>query len=129
MIDIHVAATFLVLMFLISGASKVLSLGASEAARFARRTGLGFDRASRFVFLAGVWELVGALYVLRGIWLQHGPAALRSVERGAAALGLFTIAATAVFYVAPFRPHPVLANMTALAGLALLPRVCELRHA
>lgn len=122
------AATFLVMMYVISGARKVCSLGASEAARFAARTGLRATVSQAVVLAAGAWELVGAFLVLYGVWMQTGGAALRSVQRGTTLLAVFTVLATVIFYMRPFRYQPFLANLTALSGLALLPKVCELRR-
>lgn len=121
-------ATFLVLMYAVSGANKVATLGVAEAERFATKAGVGMRAATRAVFLAGVWELVGAGLVLYGVWCQTGKEALRGVRAGTSMLAAFTVLATLIFYTRPFRYKPFLANMTALAGLLLLPKVCELRH-
>lgn len=125
---IDYAASFLVAMYVASGAHKALTLGVSEAERFAKKTGLGMKSATKFVFLAGIWELVGAAFVLHGVWLAKGKRALYNVRVGTTMLAIFTILATLIFYVRPFRYQPFLSNLTALAGLLLLPKVCELRH-
>ena len=130
-LSIEAVATLLVAMFVVSGATKVLTFGASEAGRFAERTGVALASAARIVFLAGVWELVASALVLRGVWSLggvRGRAALESVNVGASALVVFTALATVIFYVHPFKFKPVLANLTTMAGLMLLPRVCDLKR-
>ena len=125
-ISIEVAASALVSMFVISGITKVVTLGASEADRFAEKTGFR-KYAQHVVFLAGVIELYGAFMILRGVW-QDNNLSLKRVHHGSNVLVAFTIAATVVFYVKPFKYKPTLANMTTIAGLLLLPQVCELKH-
>jgi hypothetical protein len=128
-ISIEVAASALVAMFVISGITKVVTLGASEADRFAEKTGFR-KYAQHVVFLAGVIELYGAFMILRGVWQDNASqkASLKRVHHGSNVLVAFTIAATVVFYVKPFKYKPTLANMTTIAGLLLLPQVCELKH-
>ena len=126
--DIRVVATFLVLMFVISGANKVLSGGASESDRLATKTGIEARLCTLIVFCAGLWELLGAGLVLYGVWSKNSHSNTSLVQLGVTSLSLFTIIATVIFYMKPFKYNPVLANMTALAGLMLLPKVCELRH-
>ena len=125
-ISIEVAASALVAMFVISGLTKVVTLGASEAERFANKTGIT-KYAPHVVFLAGVIELDGAFMILRGVW-QDNNLSLKRVHHGSNVLVAFTVAATILFYVKPFKYKPTLANMTTIAGLLLLPQVCELKH-
>ncbi len=125
-ISIEVAASALVAMFVISGMTKVVTLGASEADRFSEKTGFR-KYAQHIVFLAGVIELYGAFMILRGVW-HDDKLSLKRVHHGSNILVAFTIAATTVFYLRPFRYKPTLANMTTIAGLLLLPQVCELKH-
>ncbi len=129
---VDVAAILLVLMFILSGVNKVLSFGSSEALRFAAKTGLDERLSGRIVFLAGAWELAASALILYGVWVLSGKRALEAVTMGTNALILFTVLATLIFYANPMRGiwklHPVLANLTAIAGLLLLPRVCSLRH-
>ena len=66
--DIKVAATILVAMYVISGLTKVASLGSSEAERLSRAlSGLSLRSSTVLVFLAGVIELVGSYMILRGV--------------------------------------------------------------
>ena len=128
-ISIEVAASVLVAMFVISGMTKVVTLGASEADRFAEKTGFR-KYTQHVVFLAGVIELYGAFMILRGVWQDNTSqkASLKRVHHGSNILVAFTLAATVVFYIKPFKYKPTLANMTTIAGLLLLPQVCELKH-
>ena len=125
--DVDYAATLLVLMYVASGAHKVFTAGVSEAERLAKKTGAKLGTAKNLVLLAGVFELIGAGFVLHGVWLA-GREAARNVRVGTTMLAIFTILATLIFYVRPFRYQPFLSNLTALAGLLLLPKVCEMRH-
>jgi len=125
-ISIEVAASALVAMFVISGMTKVLTLGASEAIRFSDKTGFR-KYAQHMVFLAGIIELYGSFLILRGVW-QDDKLSLNRVHRGSNVLIVFTVLATLIFYVKPFKYKPTLANMTTIAGLLLLPQVCELKH-
>lgn len=125
-ISIEVAASALVTMFVISGMTKIVTLGASEADRFADKTGFR-KYAQHVVFLAGAIELYGAFMILRGVWKDNN-LSLKRVHHGSNVLVAFTVAATLIFYVKPFKYKPTLANMTTIAGLLLLPQVCELKH-
>ena len=126
--SVDYAASFLVVMYVVSGAHKVMTHGAAEAERFAKRTGFKLAASSKLVLVAGIWELVGAALVLLGVWFAKGKRASHTVRLGTTMLAIFTILATLIFYVRPFRYQPFLSNLTALAGLLLLPKVCELRH-
>lgn len=128
LVSVDYAASLLVAMFVVSGVHKVLTHGVSEAERFAKKTGFKLATSSKIVLFAGIWELVGAALVLHGVWFAEGKRALHHVRLGTTLLAIFTILATLIFYVRPFRYQPLLSNLTALAGLLLLPKVCELRH-
>ena len=128
-ISIEVADSALVAMFVISGITKVMTLGASEADRFAEKT--GFKKYAQYVvFLAGVIELYRAFMILQGVWQDNVSrnASLKRVHHGSNVLVIFTVAATLIFYLKPFKYKPTLANMTTIAGLLLLPQVWELKH-
>ena len=124
--SLKLAATGMVLMFVISGLMKVRSFGMNEAERFSLKTGFPKTSSSRLVFLAGLIELYGSFLVLRGVWSSKFDR--KDVELGSSILAVFTVLATLIFYLSPFKPYPVLANTTALSGLILLPMVCALRH-
>ena len=124
---VKLAATGMVLMFVISGMMKVRSFGSNESERFSKKSGVCMKNSQRIVFLAGLVELYASFLILRGVWSSNMN--LKDVKLGSSILAIFTILATLIFYVIPgFRPYPVLSNLTALSGLILLPLVCELRH-
>ena len=124
---VKLAATGMVLMFVISGMMKVRSFGSNESERFSKKSGVCMKNSQRIVFLAGLVELYASFLILRGVWSSNMN--LKDVKLGSSILAILTILATLIFYVIPgFRPYPVLSNLTALSGLILLPLVCELRH-
>lgn len=124
---VKLAATGMVLMFVISGIMKVRSFGLNESERFSKKSGVCMKNSQRIVFLAGLVELYASFLILRGVWSSNMN--LKDVKLGSSILAIFTILATLIFYVIPgVRPYPVLSNLTALSGLMLLPLVCELRH-
>lgn len=123
---LKIAASLMVLMFIVSGTMKVRSFGANEAERFSKKSGVCFKNSERIVFLAGLIELFASFLILRGVWSSK--MSLKDVKLGAFILAVFTVLATLIFYMNPFKPYPVLSNLTALSGLLLLPLVCELRH-
>lgn len=124
---VKLAATGMVLMFVISGMMKVRSFGSNESERFSKKSGVCMKNSQRIVFLAGLVELYASFLILRGVWSSNMN--LKDVKLGSSILAIFTILATLIFYVIPeVRPYPVLSNLTALSGLMLLPLVCELRH-
>ena len=126
MLDLRASASALVLMYVISGLVKVGSCGQSEAARLAAATGTTTRMATVLVLLAGMWELYASALVLWGVW-QRDKHSLAYVQTGASLLFVFTVIVSVVFYMRPVRYKPLLANLTALAALSLLPRVCELK--
>lgn len=124
MFSVNTAAILLTFMFFISGATKVATLGLSDSERFFNKTGIPM-KFSRFIVLAaGLFELIAVYFILCGIrkksWQQ--------VDKGALMLVGFTILATIIFYANPlkkiFKPYAIMANMTAIGGLLLLPHVC-----
>ena len=124
--ELEILATFLVAMFLFSGFTKVISMGKSEAHRLTNRYDTSETQSAIVVFLGGLWELIGALLVLYGVWYHQA----RSDEKpfvvlGCKLLALFTVAATLMFYTYPFKQLPFLSNMTSIAGLLLLAKVYE----
>ena len=125
-VSVQMAGTMLVAMFVISGMTKVLSMGHSESDRFALKTGVR-RYAAHIVFLAGLVELYGAAMILAGVWRSDSRSSER-VHHGSNVLAVFTIVATLIFYTRPFKYKPTLANMTAIAGLVLLPRVCYFKR-
>lgn len=120
------AASGMVLMFVISGLMKVRSFGVNECERFSNKTRISKKNSARIVFVAGLVELYASFLILRGVWSSKKN--LKDVRLGSSILAVFTVLATLIFYINPFKPYPVLSNLTTLSGLLLLPLVCELRH-
>ena len=114
-------------MFAVSGAVKVGTLGNTEVPRFQtklQRWGLpipstpaGMQLCQALIFCAGLWE-VGALALIAA-GMYRGDVQL--INAGADLLILFTVLATAIFYVGPnWKPLAFMANMTALAALFMI---------
>lgn len=120
--EIRIAATILVAMYVVSGITKVASLGSSESERLSKALGTSLRVSTALVLAAGIVELVGSYLVLTGVWNANQ----ERTSLGSKMLVVFTILATLIFYTFPFRYKPFLSNMTALAALLLLPEVCAL---
>ena len=110
----------IVLMFIISGLDKILSLGASEMSRFAIKTGLPIDISQIVVLATGIYELIASGMVLYGTFNKD----LKLASVGSYMLILFTILATLVFYTMPIKYKPFLSNLSVIAGLYLMLNVC-----
>ena len=120
-LSIKLASSFLILMFIVSGLNKVITLGKSEAKRFSKKMNNLDKSLSQFiVFGAGVWELVASAIILYGIWNLNNI----FLNYGSLMLMIFTIMATLIFYVFPFKYLPFLSNLTTLCALFLLPHIC-----
>jgi len=88
-------------MFIVSGLSKVFTLGNSEAKRLSKKLMNLNERFSQLiVFGAGIWELLASAVVLYGIWNFN----THYLQIGSLMLVLFTIMATIIFYVFPYSP-------------------------
>ena len=120
----QVSIFFIVLMFLISGASKTFTLGSSEAARFAMKTGVAADVSQVIVFCAGLFELLAAGLVLYGAYKEDRMMA----SVGGYMLILFTLLATLVFYAFPLKYKPLLSNLSVMAGLYLMLNICFFKN-
>ena len=108
-------------MFIVSGLSKVLTLGNSEAKRLSKKLMNINKRFSQLiVFSAGLWELLASIIILYGIWNFN----TNYLVIGSLMLILFTIMATLIFYVFPFKHLPFLSNLTTMCALFLLPYIC-----
>tara|TARA_Y100000816_G_scaffold45845_1_gene28698 strand:+ start:559 stop:939 length:381 start_codon:yes stop_codon:yes gene_type:complete len=119
--SVKIASSFLILMFVISGISKVVTLGKSESERLSKKL-MNIDlKLSQFiVFSAGLWELIGSALILYGIWNFNS----NYLHFGSLMLVIFTIMATLIFYVFPFKHLPFLSNLTTASALFLLPFIC-----
>ena len=112
----------MMIMFIISGFNKTISLGASEASRFANKTGLMSNIAQMIVLVAGLYELLASGMILYGTFAKD--ANIASI--GGYMLILFTILATLIFYTFPFKYKPFLSNLSVASGLFLMLNICFL---
>jgi uncharacterized membrane protein YphA (DoxX/SURF4 family) len=130
-IIIKIVSCFLVLMFIISGLSKTITLGKSESSRFSVKLSklLTLEKSNTLinenigqvlVFIAGIWELVSCIILIYGIFTLNS----KFIFGGSLSLIIFTILATIIFYVFPFKHLPILSNLTTICALILLPFIC-----
>lgn len=111
-------SSLLILMFLISGLSKIFTLGKSESKRLSKKLNINNQTISQtIVLIGGLWEIISCIILLYGIWTLN----LTMIILGSLSLVVFTIAATFMFYIFPFKHLPVLSNLTTICGLLLLP--------
>ena len=119
--SVKLASSFLILMFIVSGLSKVFTLGNSEAKRLSKKLmNINKTFSQLIVFGAGLWELIASAIILYGIWNFN----TSYLETGSLMLIFFTIFATLIFYVKPFKYLPFLSNLTTTSALFLLPFIC-----
>lgn len=120
-LSIKIASFFLILMFIVSGLTKIFSLGKSESKRLSKKLfNLNINYSELLVFLAGCYEIVSCICILYGIWFNKK----LFLNFGSLLLILFTIVVTLIFYTNPFKYLPFLSNLTTLSALFLLPYVC-----
>lgn len=118
---VQLISSLLILMFLISGFSKIFTLGKSESKRLSKKLNIDNQDISRIiVFLGGLWEIISCIILLYGIWTSNQ----QLIIIGSISLVIFTIAATFMFYVFPFKYLPILSNLTTICALLLLPFIC-----
>lgn len=110
-----------ILMFIISGFNKVVSLGDSESLRFSNKTGINQDISKYIVLLAGLIELISCLVIIYGIFNSN----ISIAKYGIYSLILFTILATLIFYAFPIKYKPLLSNISVATGLFLILNVCD----
>ena len=110
----------IVLMFIISGFDKTVSLGTSEMSRFSIKTGLPNDISQIIVLSAGIYELLASGMVLYGTF--NNDPMIASI--GTYMLILFTLLATLIFYTIPLKYKPFLSNLSVVAGLYLMLNIC-----
>jgi len=114
---VQVVSSLLVLMFILSGISKVFT--GSEADKLGNKLPFLGNYSEIVVRLAGLWELIGSAMIIYGVWYEDEV----QLSRGSMMLAIFTVLATLIFYVRPLKPIPLLSNFTTLCGLLLLPYV------
>lgn len=113
------------LMFFISGGTKVSSLGASESARLATKLPEGTAEYSQaIVLLAGLFELISSLAVVYGSVSNKPDIAIYGIY----GLILFTTLATLIFYAFPFKYKPALSNLSVISGLYLMMNICFFKN-
>tara|TARA_B100000927_G_scaffold276461_2_gene257268 strand:- start:476 stop:856 length:381 start_codon:yes stop_codon:yes gene_type:complete len=122
--ELNFAVVLFVLMFIISGSNKLLNYNspASEALRFSKKTGIGMSNSENIVLLAGFWELIASAVVIYAIYKDK-----TNLKPAIYSLMLFTLIATLIFYVKPFKYKPFLSNLSVFTGLYLILRVCEFK--
>lgn len=118
---VKLASSLLILMFIVSGFRKVITFGKSEGKRFSEKlNNFNLSLSEKIVFIAGLWELIGCAIILYGIWYFKN----NFLKLGSLMLIFFTIFATLIFYVKPFKYLPFLSNLTTTSALFLLPFIC-----
>ena len=119
-IAVQIVSTLLILMFILSGINKIFTLGKSESSRLSKKLSINKNLGQLIVFSAGVWEIISCIILLYGIWTFDQTL----IYYGSLSLVIFTIIATLIFYVFPFKHLPVLSNLTTMCALILLPFIC-----
>ena len=113
------------LMFFISGTTKVSSLGASESARLAVKLPGGLAEFSQIlVLLAGIFELISSLAIVYGSVYDNKDIAIYGIY----GLILFTVLATLIFYTFPLKYKPALSNLSVISGLYLMMNICFFKN-
>lgn len=113
-----------VLMFIISGFDKVLTLGDSEMLRLSNKTGLSLTLSKYIVLFAGLYEIISSGMVLYGAYYEDAYVA----TNGTIALSIFTLLATLIFYTFPIKYKPLMSNLSVMAGLYLMMNVCFFKN-
>ena len=120
-LSIKITSSFLILMFIVSGLTKFFTLGKSESKRLSKKLlNLNKTFSQYIVFGAGLWELIASIIILYGIWYSNK----LFLHYGSLMLIIFTIIATVIFYIKPFKYLPFLSNLTTTCSLLLLPFIC-----
>jgi len=119
----QVSIFLIILMFIISGFDKTVSLGTSEMSRFSIKSGLPNDISQIIVLSAGIYELLASGMVLYGTF--NNDPMIASI--GTYMLILFTLLATLIFYTMPLKYKPFLSNLSVMAGLYLMLNICFFR--
>ena len=118
--SVKITSSLLILMFIISGISKIITFGSNESKRLSKKINITKNYSQSIVFLAGIWELISSIILLIGIWNFNKTL----IHYGSLSLIIFTIMATLIFYTMPFKHLPFLSNLTTICALLLLPYIC-----
>jgi len=126
---VKLISSLLILMFAVSGVTKVFSLGKLESSRLTTKLN-NFNiknvNSQMLVFLAGLWELISCAIILYGLFIEKNSEKRQNyINIGAISLVIFTVLVTLVFYTYPFKHLPFLSNLTTICGLLLLLFVCK----
>jgi hypothetical protein len=114
-----------IIMFVLSGISKVSSFGASESSRLATKLPEGISEFSQIiVLLAGLFELISSFAVLYGSFYEKPDIAIYGIY----GLILFTVLATLIFYTFPLKYKPALSNLSVISGLYLMMNICFFKN-
>lgn len=117
---LKIAIVLFTVMFIVSGTYKTFTLGNSESKRFSNKVGTPENLSKIIVFLAGLFELIASALIIYGIFTNNDFIA----EIGVYGLIIFTVLATLIFYVSPFKYQPFLSNLSVIMGLYLILNLC-----
>lgn len=107
----------MIIMFVYSGISKIITLGNSEGSRFAKKINILPNYGNIIVLLAGIFEIVCCIIIIYGILSNKN----KYIKTGIYGLVIFTILATLIFYTFPFKNIQFLSNFTIMCGLLMVP--------
>lgn len=117
---LKIAIVLFIVMFIVSGTYKTFTLGNSEGKRFSKKVGTPENLSKIIVFLAGLFELIASALIIYGISTNNDFIA----QIGVYGLIIFTVLATLIFYVSPFKYQPFLSNLSVIMGLYLILNLC-----
>lgn len=119
------AIIIFLMMFIISGITKITSYGTSESARLASKLSMHLAEYSQMlVFIAGLWELISSLAIIYGSIYDNKDVALYGIY----SLIIFTILVTIIFYTSPLKYKPALSNLSVATGLYLMANICFFKN-
>lgn len=121
---LKIAIVLFTVMFIVSGTYKTVTLGDSESGRLSKKIGTPDEFSKIIVFCAGLFELVASAFIIYGIFADNDFIA----ELGVYGLIIFTILATLIFYVVPFKYQPFLSNLSVIMGLYLILNLCMFKE-
>lgn len=121
---LKIAIVLFTVMFIVSGTYKTITLGDSESSRFSKKVGTSQEISKIIVFCAGLFELVASAFIIYGIFTDNDFIA----ELGVYGLIIFTVLATLIFYVIPFKYQPFLSNLSVIMGLYLILNLCMFKE-
>lgn len=115
------AIIIFLMMFIISGITKITSYVTSESARLASKLPMYLaEYTQMLVFIAGLWELISSLAIIYGSIYDNKDVALYGIYN----LIIFTILVTIIFYTSPLKYKPALSNLSVATGLYLMANIC-----